>query len=58
MIAEGVETAEQSERLHTLQCTEQQGHHFAPALPLAALSPTFGRVRGRSERPYNTTAAD
>jgi EAL domain-containing protein (putative c-di-GMP-specific phosphodiesterase class I) len=41
VIAEGVETAEQSRRLSALQCTEQQGHFFSPAVPLGALAPVF-----------------
>ncbi|HMS02636.1 MAG TPA: EAL domain-containing protein [Gemmatimonadaceae bacterium] len=45
VIAEGVETVEQSERLRALLCTEQQGHHFAPALPLAALTPVVRSQR-------------
>ncbi len=41
VIAEGVETADQSRRLSALQCTEQQGHFFSPAVPLGALAPVF-----------------
>lgn len=60
VIAEGVETAEQSQRLRALQCTEQQGHHFAPALPIAALSPVFGTpsaVRATLEAAASSSAA-
>ncbi len=41
VVAEGVETKEQSQELATLQCTEQQGHFFSPAVPLSALAPVF-----------------
>lgn len=41
VIAEGVETAEQSDHLRSLQCLEQQGHFFSPAVPLTALSAVF-----------------
>jgi len=41
VIAEGVETHEQSQRLASLQVTEQQGHFFSPAVPLNALAPVF-----------------
>ncbi len=37
VVAEGVETAEQSARLLSMQVTEQQGHYFSPAVPLGAL---------------------
>ncbi|QJR34779.1 putative bifunctional diguanylate cyclase/phosphodiesterase [Gemmatimonas groenlandica] len=33
VVAEGVENAEQSQRLARLQCFEQQGRHFGEALP-------------------------
>jgi EAL domain-containing protein (putative c-di-GMP-specific phosphodiesterase class I) len=32
-IAEGVETAEQRELLHSLGCTEMQGYLFSAAVP-------------------------
>ena len=38
VVAEGVENAEQSQRLARLQCFEQQGRHFSDALPALALS--------------------
>lgn len=41
VIAEGVETEEQSQRLLLLGCTEQQGHLFSPAVPLSALGSVF-----------------
>lgn len=41
VIAEGVETAEQSRLLVELECTEQQGHFFSPAVPLGALDSVF-----------------
>ncbi len=41
VIAEGVETAEQSAHLRSLHCLEQQGHFFSPAVPLSALAPVF-----------------
>lgn len=37
VIAEGVETAEQSQRLARLQCFEQQGHHFSGAVPASGM---------------------
>jgi EAL domain-containing protein (putative c-di-GMP-specific phosphodiesterase class I) len=41
VVAEGVETLEQSQRLASLMCTEQQGHFFSPAVPLHALAQVF-----------------
>ncbi len=41
VIAEGVETSEQSRVLQQLDCSEQQGHFFSPAVPLAALTSVF-----------------
>ncbi len=41
VVAEGVETEEQSQRLIAMQCTEQQGHFFSPAVPLSALGSVF-----------------
>ncbi len=41
VVAEGVETLEQSQRLAALLCTEQQGHFFSPAVPLNALAQVF-----------------
>jgi len=38
VVAEGVENAEQSQRLARLQCFEQQGRHFSEALPAFELS--------------------
>jgi EAL domain-containing protein (putative c-di-GMP-specific phosphodiesterase class I) len=38
VIAEGVEGAEQSQRLARLQCFEQQGRHFSDAVPEAGMS--------------------
>ncbi len=37
VVAEGVENAEQSQRLARLQCFEQQGRHFGEALPALEL---------------------
>ena len=37
VIAEGVENAEQSQRLARLQCFEQQGRHFSDAVPDAGM---------------------
>ncbi len=47
VIAEGVESSEQSQRLARLQCFEQQGRHFSDALPereMAALLEAGGRA--------------
>ncbi len=41
VVASGVETEEQSQRLLAMQCSEQQGHHFSPAVPLSALGAVF-----------------
>lgn len=38
VVAEGVESAEQAQRLARLQCFEQQGRHFSDALPLTAMT--------------------
>lgn len=38
VVAEGVENAEQAQRLARLQCFAQQGRHFSEALPLAAMT--------------------
>ncbi len=55
VIAEGVETEEQSHRLMTMDCVEQQGHLFSPAVPLSALGSVFrmhppGNLVQRRER--------
>ncbi|HYW30731.1 MAG TPA: EAL domain-containing protein [Gemmatimonas sp.] len=38
VVAEGVESAEQSQRLARLQCFEQQGRHFSDAVPEAGMA--------------------
>ena len=38
VVAEGVESAEQSQRLARLQCFEQQGRHFSDAVPDAGMA--------------------
>jgi diguanylate cyclase (GGDEF)-like protein len=38
VVAEGVDNAEQSQRLARLQCVEQQGRHFSEAIPAAAFA--------------------
>jgi diguanylate cyclase (GGDEF)-like protein len=57
VIAEGVETAEQSERLYALRCTEQQGHLFSPARPFDALSPVVHTGAGARDGIASNTAA-
>ena len=39
--AEGVETAEQLEKVRALGCVEMQGYLFSRPLPLAQLMPLF-----------------
>jgi EAL domain-containing protein (putative c-di-GMP-specific phosphodiesterase class I) len=46
--AEGVERAEQVERLRTLGCDSVQGHYFAMAMPVEELASFSG---GRAQRP-------
>ena len=41
VVAEGVESAEQAQRLARLQCFAQQGRHFSEALPFAAMTQRF-----------------
>ncbi|MEO7520246.1 MAG: EAL domain-containing protein [Gemmatimonas sp.] len=38
VVAEGVESAEQSQRLARLQCFEQQGRHFSDAVPYSGMA--------------------
>lgn len=38
VVAEGVENAEQAQRLARMQCTAQQGRHFSEAVPLPQLT--------------------
>ena len=45
LIAEGVESAEQSQRLVRLQCFEQQGFYFSDALPESELSAMLNGTR-------------
>ena len=53
VVAEGVESLEQSQRLQRLQCFEQQGRHFSDALPapqfeaLLAVSPSVVATENR-----------
>ena len=54
VVAEGVETAEQSQRLARLQCFEQQGRHFSEALPAFELSLLLA---SRSETPVSDVPA-
>jgi diguanylate cyclase (GGDEF)-like protein len=54
VVAEGVETAEQSQRLARLQCFEQQGRHFSEALPAFELS---SLLASRSETPVSDVRA-
>ncbi|MEP6779944.1 MAG: EAL domain-containing protein, partial [Gemmatimonadaceae bacterium] len=57
VVAEGVESAEQSQRLQRLQCFEQQGRHFSDALSapqfevLLAASPAVASVDSRLRNP-------
>lgn len=46
VVAEGVETPQQAQRLARLQCFVQQGRHFSDALPVAAMTALFEK-RGR-----------
>jgi EAL domain-containing protein (putative c-di-GMP-specific phosphodiesterase class I) len=46
-IAEGVETADQAQRLYAAGCGFAQGHWFSPARPAAAIEAMFERVGGR-----------
>ena len=54
VVAEGVENAEQSQRLARLQCFEQQGRHFSEALPAFELS---SLLASRSRPPVNDVRA-
>ncbi|MDO9372683.1 MAG: EAL domain-containing protein [Gammaproteobacteria bacterium] len=45
VIAEGVETAEQSEQLKTLRCAQAQGYYFSPALEPEAAERLVGICR-------------
>ncbi len=45
LIAEGVESAEQSQRLVRLQCFEQQGFYFSDALPESELTALLNATR-------------
>ncbi|BAH39060.1 MAG TPA: GGDEF domain-containing response regulator [Gemmatimonas aurantiaca] len=50
--AEGVETAEQSQRLARLQCFAQQGRHFSDALPLEQMTGLLHSRIGSSPRSH------
>jgi EAL domain-containing protein (putative c-di-GMP-specific phosphodiesterase class I) len=41
VVAEGVETSDQHDRLSTLGCDSCQGHYFARPMPVADLEPLF-----------------
>lgn len=53
VVAEGVESAEQAQRLARLQCFSQQGRHFSDVIPLAAMTSLLER-RYKLGPPDNT----
>ena len=56
-VAEGVETAEQCERVRKLGCDDGQGYHLCRPLPAAALKNLLGsKPRARARRPQLSIA--
>lgn len=51
VVAEGVENAEQSQRLARLQCFSQQGRHFSDAIPFAPMTALLEQRRRRTAVP-------
>ncbi len=58
VVAEGVENAEQAQRLARLQCVAQQGRHFSEALPLAAMTQRLERHASTTSLPVPANSND
>jgi len=46
VVAEGVETGEQLERLQLMGCDQYQGYHFSPALPANQFEQLISKTNG------------